>query len=217
MLIDVKDEGTDSVADVKGLKVFEAETWDDLVEVYWYLHENPGKFKTVIVDTVTMAQGLMVEEVSAGKKLKGKQAGDWGTLTKQDWGTVASELKSWVTDMRDLPMETVFLAQDRAFNVFEEEGSDSELEPEIGPRLSPSVMSHLCAAVSVIGNTFIRERIKKTKVKGKTKEVSIKEYSIRLGPNASYITKLRKPKAIELPEYLSNPTFDELIEVIKGL
>jgi hypothetical protein len=137
-------------------------------------------------------------------------------MAKQDWGTVASYLKTWITNFRDLPMETVFLAQDRTFNFDDEVGSNQDLTPEVGPRLSPSVSSHLCAAVSVIGNTFIRSRTVKKKIGSKSKEVQRIEYCLRLGPNSVYITKMRKPKSVELPNEVINPTFDDLINLSEG-
>jgi phage nucleotide-binding protein len=217
LLVDVKDEGTDSVSDVKGLKVLEASHWDDLEDLYWYLKENPKTYKTVIIDTMTQVQQLVVEQIGESKGLRsGKAAGDWGTMNKQDWGEVSSRLKAWITNMRDLPLEVVFLAQDRVFNVDEEEGSDGAIEPEVGPRMSPSVMSHMCAAVSCIGNTFIREKVVKVKVNGKEVEKRKKEYCIRLGPNSYYITKLRKPKSVELPDFLTNPTYEGILDIISG-
>lgn len=214
MLVDIKDEGTDSVSDVKDLKVFEATSWDDLDDLYWELYDNPKVYKTVIIDTITQAQQLIIEEI--GSKNRNKKPGEWGSMTKQDWGEVSSRLKTWITNMRDLPLEVVFIAQDRVFNLGEEESDDGAIEPEVGPRLSPSTMSHLCAAVSVIGNTFIREVVKKVKIRGKTTEKRRKEYCLRLGPNSYYITKLRKPKSINLPDFLVNPTYEEILETIKG-
>ena len=218
LVLDCKDDGDDSVSDVEGLKVMDITETQDLETAYWWLVENPGKYKTVVIDTITQLQQIRVEEVGGKKAEKaGKAVGDWGTMTKGDWGDVASYLKTWITNFRDLPMEVVFIAQDRVFNVGEdEEGADGQLNPEVGPRLSPSVMSHLCAAVSVIGNTFIRSRIIKSKIKGRTHEKEVKEYCLRLGPSASYITKFRKPKQIELPDFLIDPTFEEILETIKG-
>lgn len=217
LVLDCKDDGDDSISDVAGAKVMDITETQDLETAYWWLVENPTAYKTVVIDTVTQLQQIKVEEIAAKKNLKGKAAGDWGTMTKQDWGDVASYLKTWITNYRDLPMEVVFIAQDRVFNVGDdEEGADGQLNPEVGPRLSPSVMSHLCAAVSVIGNTFIRSRIVKTKIKGRTHEKEVKEYCLRLGPSASYITKFRKPKQIELPDFLVDPTFEEILDTIKG-
>lgn len=217
LLVDVKDEGTDSVSDVRGLDVLEVETWQDLEDLYWHLKENPKGYKTVILDTITNAQTLKVEEVAGGKAERaGKNAGDWGVMTKQDWGTVAGAMKKLITDYRGLDMEVVFLAQDRTFNLADEEDESGALDPEVGPRLSPSVVSHLCAAVHMVGHTFIREKTRVRKVKGKDVETKSKEYCIRLGPNSYYITKLRKPKDIDLPDFLSNPTYEDILEIVKG-
>jgi hypothetical protein len=216
LLLDVKDEGTGSVVDVEQLDVINIESCEELEDVFWFLEKNPKKYKTVIIDTVSQWQQLKVEEISQGKNLKGRAPGDWGSMAKQDWGTVASYLKTWITNFRDLPMETVFLAQDRTFNFDDEVESNQDLTPEVGPRLSPSVSSHLCAAVSVIGNTFIRSRTVKKKIGSKSKEVQRIEYCLRLGPNSVYITKMRKPKSVELPNEVINPTFDDLINLSEG-
>lgn len=217
LLIDVKDEGTDSVSDVKGMDVLEVESSEDLEEAYWYLKENPGKYRTVVIDTITQVQQVKVEEFSEEKGVKGnKNAGDWGTLTKQDWGTIAGWLKKTITDYRSLDMEVVFLAQDRVFNVGEEESEDGTIEPEVGPRLSPSVTSHLCAAVHMVGNTFIRERVTHKKVNGKKVEERKKEYCLRLGPSNYYITKLRKPRSVDLPDFLTDPTYEDILEIVTG-
>lgn len=215
LLLDVKDEGTDSIADVKNLDVMEIIEWQDLEDVYWHLVKNPGKYKTLVIDTVTQMQQMAVEEIGNRKKLGGKSLGDWGSMTKGDWGDIASKMKTWISNYRDLPMEVIFLAQERVFNN-EDDDATGMLDPEVGPRLSPSVMSHICAAVSIIGSTFVRERTERVKVKLHTKEVKHTEYCIRLGPSPSYITKIRKPKSIELPNFLVDPTYDSIIELIQG-
>lgn len=217
LLVDVKDEGTDSVSDVKKMDVFEVEESGDLDELYWFLKENPKGYKTVVIDTITQLQQIRVEEIGKKKGIKGdKQAGDWGTLTKQDWGGISSWLKKVITDFRSLNMEVVFLAQDRLFKS-DEEGDPAEgLEPEVGPRLSPSVMSHLCSAVHMVGQTFIRESTTKKKVNGKIVEAHKKEYSLRLGPSSYYITKLRKPRSIGLPDFLDNPTYEDILDIVTG-
>lgn len=217
LIVDCKDEGTDSVSDVKDLDVYEVESSEDMDDLYWMLKDNPKGYRTVVIDTTTQLQQMRVEEVSESKNLKGKLPGDWGTLTKQDWGSIGGWLKKIITDFRGLDMEVVFLAQDRTFNAGDdEEGGDGALNPEIGPRLSPAVMSHLCAAVHMVGNTFIREKIKTKRVNGKKVEEAVKEYCIRLGPSTSYITKLRKPRGIKLPDFLTDPTYEDILEIVTG-
>lgn len=212
LLVDAQDEGTDSISDVDGVHVYSPNTWDELDEVYWSLKENAQGFKTVVIDTITSVQNLLIREVC---KPKGSKApGDWGTMTKAQWGEVSSRIKEWITNLRSLPMDVIFIAQDRVFNLDEEDSMEGVVDPEVGPNLSPATMRHLCSAVTVIGNTFLREKVtidKKTK-----KRRTSQEYSIRLGPNAYYITKIRKPLSIEVPAFLDNPTFEDLLDIIKG-
>ena len=217
LLIDIRDEGTDSIIDVPDIDVLSVSSCEEIEDAYWWLKQNAGKYSTVIMDTVTMWQFLKVEEIVGEKAAKlGKQPTDWGVMTKQQWGEVAGYMKTWITNFRDLPMEVVFIAQQRTFNVGEDGENEGELDPEVGPSLSPSVMSHLCAAAQVIGCTFIRTRTITKKIRKKTIEKEVTEYCLRLGPSASYITKFRKPRSISLPDFLIDPTYEEILETIKG-
>lgn len=220
LFLDIRDDGDDSYMDVKNVDVRDITEWEEIEDTYWWLKQHPGKYKTVVWDTVTKAQQMIVEEIVARKNLKKKVAGDWGTMTKGEWGDVAAQLKTWITNYRDLSrelgIEVVFLAQDRTFNFDEEDDSVGMVDPEVGPRLSPSVKAHLCADVSVIGHTFIRSFDKKVEVKGKTKTKEVIEYCLRLGPSSAYITKIRKPRGVELPNFVSDPTYEDILEIIQG-
>lgn len=215
LLLDCKDEGEDSIADVEGVDVKEVTCAEDIDDIYWFLKKNPKRYKTVVFDTMSGLQQILVEEV-VGDKAGKKNAGDWGTMRKQDWGDIASLMKRWVIDFRDLPVEMVFIAQDRVFNGGDEGDDNEELAPEVGPRVMPSVASALNAAVSVIANTFIRIRFVKKKVDGKEKEIKKVEYCLRVGPNPVYITKIRKPKDVAAPEVIVNATYQDIIDVITG-
>lgn len=218
LLLDCKDEGTDSVADVEGLSVKDIESSDDLEDIYWFLKKNPKRFATVAFDTLTGLQQILVEEVLVAQKKDVSKAGDWGTMRKQDWGDVSQDMKGWITKFRELPMEIAFIAQDRTINAGGDEGDDSgQLEPEVGPRLMPSVSSHLNAAVSVIAHTYIRIKwIEKKGADGKKKEVRKTEYCLGLGPHPVYTRKVRKPRGVQAPDFITDPTYDDIIEVIEG-
>lgn len=217
LLLDIKDEGTDSIADVPDIDVVDVFEWETLEKVYDHIKANPKKYKTVVLDTMTQLQQLAVEKVMKDQKKSVENAGAWGSMTKQDWGKVAQEMKKWIVLFRDLPCETVFLAQERIFNM-EDEGSDTEiqLDPEIGPRLSPSVVSTLNAAVSFIGNTYIRNYKYVKKIDGKKIKKERIEYCLGLGPSPWYIRKVRKVKNVELPLLIVDPDYDSLMDAIKG-
>lgn len=218
LLVDIAGEkGTDSVRDVKGLKVIRVTEWDELDSIYWYLKENPDGFKSVIFDTVSQAQELAIKDLMAKKKkmVKSGDLGKWGTMQKKDWGVVSSDLKTFILNMRDLPINLAFIAQDRVSKEDEDdEGSDAYVAPTVGPRLMPSVASILNAGVGVIGYTFIREKTKVIK-KGKEEiEVKKPEYCLRIGPHSVYVTKVRKPKAIKYESIIVDPEYQDILELI---
>jgi len=227
LLLDCKDVGDDSVADVQGLDVIDVSSWDDFETFYWYLLRHPGKFKTLIIDTASQLQQLAILKIQSNRgganQVKGRTAtstGDFGTMTRQAWGDVAALMKTWLTNLRDLPMDVVFVAQDRVSNTGEEDSGDDQLAPEVGPALSPSIAKHLNASVHFIANTFIRRRLVIKEVRDgnklKKKEVPKIEFCLRVGPNELYVTKVRKPKKFIAPALIVDPDYEKLIKIIRG-
>jgi len=216
--LDIRDDGTESIADVEGIDLIRVDTWDEFEDVYWWLLANKNhEYQTLTIDTITQLQGLALEQVLAKKHKKVENAGDWGTMTKKEWGEVSSLMKDWITRLRNLKMHVVFLAQERVFNAGEEAELDGDnLNPEVGARLSPAVKDHLNSVVSVIANTFIRSRVKVKEIKGKKIEEEVYDFCLRLAPNSVYTTKVRKPKNFSVPKFIKNPSFEELNAIIKG-
>lgn len=222
LFLDILDQGTDSLIGIKGVEVMEISSTDDLEMVYEYLSNNPDAYKSVVMDTVSNLQQIVVQEVAEKKSRTSKSnAGSWGSLSRQDWGAVSEYMKHWLVNYRDLgrehDIEMVFIAQDRAFNLEDADSEDGAITPEVGPRLSPSIASALNAAVSVIVNTFIRVRTIKTKdpKTGKRSSKQRIEYALRVGANPIYVTKARKAKEIELPDFIDDPSYDAVIEAIR--
>lgn len=206
LILDIKEEGTDSIADYSDdeIKVLPVESWDDVEQIYWYLESGKHPFKSVVIDTVTQMQEICLkgELQKAGKDF----------ASQQIWGNVAGLMKTWTLNFRDLPgLQVAFLGQDRVHET-DSDDDDEQIDPSVGPRLSPSVASTLNAAVKVIGYTYIQEVVKKTS-SGITRT---KEYRLRVGPHPYYITKIRKPKDKECPEYIPDPTFDKIVDIMKG-
>lgn len=215
LLVDCNEKGTDSVRDVSGLDVLVAENWEDLDSVYWGLKKGRHKYKTVIIDTMSQVQDMCIVDELGGSIEPGK-IGNWGTMTKRNWGSVSTKLKTFISEMRDLPMNVVFTAHERVF--MEDENEDeTSLTPTVGPRLMPSVASTLNGAVMLIGMTFVQEKV--TKVKTRRRGVVEKRsigYALRIGPSSVYTTKIRKPKSVELPETIVDPTYRDIMDMING-
>ena len=222
LYIDCRDKGGKSIRDVKGIKKFKVTEFAQFEEAYWWLKQNPQRYRTVVIDTVSQLQAMYVAEFGAKKKNKsGRKVGDWGTLSQRDWGDIAAHLKEWLGNYRDLVeegMDVVFIAQDRTFNMSEDDEDEETLAPEIGPGLSPSVAKSLNASVDLIGNTFIRSTWKEEKnAKGKViREAEVIDFCLRIGPNSLYVTKVRKPKHQVAPALIVDPSYDDILDVING-
>lgn len=226
LYLNIVDNGEESISDVEDIDVVDINTSEDLLEQILWLHKKASKgklvYKTVVLDTMTQLQGILVRELAEKEKIKIKKGkpGDFGTLTRQHWGQIAGDLIKVIMDIRALEdVNAVFIAQERVFNAGDEEddGVDA-LAPEVGTKLMPSVNKDLCASVNIVGNTFIRIKVHKEK-DPKTKKITKrieKQYCLRLGPNEVYTTKIRKPKGIEAPDYIVDPTFRKLKKIVKG-
>lgn len=206
LLLDIREKGTDSVSNVKGLKVGSIEEWSQFEEVYWYLAKGEHDFKTVIIDQVSQLQDLAMAQAK-------KELGETRDPRKI-FGEAGSLMKTWLLNYRDLNelgIHVVFLAHDRVSKADEGAGDD-QLEPEVGPRVMPSVASFLNGLVKIIGNTYINEAFS---IVNKRKVRSV-EYGMRLGPHAYYTTKVRSPVGIASPESIVNPTFEKLLAIMRG-
>jgi hypothetical protein len=222
LYLNIRDNGEESISDVEGIDVVDIESSEDLLEQILWLHKKASKdklvYKTIVLDTMSQLQTLLVEETGATKKIpKGKRAGDFGVLTRQDWGKISGDLIKVIMDIRGLPVNSVFIAQERVFNAGDEEDDGvDQLAPEVGTKLMPSVNKDLCASVNIVANTFIRIKVKTKKVDGKKERTITKQFCLRLGPNEVYTTKIRKPKGIQAPDYIIDPTYRKIIDIVKG-
>ncbi|MCO5760310.1 MAG: ATP-binding protein [Chromatiaceae bacterium] len=206
LLVDIRERGTDTIANVLDVDVVQVNTWDELEELYWQLKNGYlPKYRTVVLDQITQLQDLGKSKIrDDGAK------DDDEPMSKRDWGNLSGLMQTWLMNFRDLTdqgLNIVFVAHERTLDI---ESMEDQIDPSIGPRLMPSVGAALCGAVSAIGNTFIREEFIGPE---KTRRV---EYCLRIGPHAYYTTKVRHPVEAETPEYLVNPSYEKLDRAIRG-
>lgn len=201
LLIDVREKGTDSISNQEGVDVIQLDSWQDLEDVYWHISKEKY-YKTVIIDQVSSLQDMAMEKAleDSGKE----------EMSQRLWGIVGGMMKTWLVNYRDLidlNINVCFIAHDRTSK--EGDGDEDQLDPNIGPRLMPSVAGVLNGAVKAIGNTYIREVINEEGNR-------VVEYRMRLGPHACYTTKLRNPLGSETPESIEHPTFDKIVKLMAG-
>jgi phage nucleotide-binding protein len=208
LLLDFRERGTDSVFNQKNLFVLNITEWVQVEEVYWYLRENPDKYRTVVIDQVSTMQDMC--QMAVLKKEEKEQ------MSQRLFGDVSTKMKTQILNFRDLNdfgINVVFLAHDRQTNN-EPEDDDNQIDPSIGARLMPSVAGTLNGAVKVIGNTFIRERFGPRDKETKKRDRFI-DYGIRVGPHGTYTTKIRLLKGADVPDVIIDPDYQKIVDVMR--
>lgn len=205
LLIDIMEEGTDSVIDVDGVDVVSAENTSEIEDLYWFL-AGKTKYKSVILDQMTGLNAMVIREL---KKRKNQRSDD--VFSQRSYGQLGGWMQEWILNYKNLiknGMNVCFLSHQKRIEPQEED--DDRLSPEITTALTGSVTNFLLGAVSVIGNQFIRESYDK-----KTKETEM-QYCMRL-VSGYYRCGIRRPvSAGPVPEYIIDPTFDKIMKLSKG-
>jgi hypothetical protein len=212
LFLDIGERGTDSVFDMPGIDSIQVANWGEVEEIYWELI-NGSKYKTIVIDAAHTMQALALIEA---RELANKKEKD--QTSQRDFGQASGLMNTWIynyRDLRDEDINVVFLAHDRLREVDTDDEDASVIMPEMGPRLMPGVAGTLLGAVNVVGYTFIREELTKSKVAGQKAKREV-QYCLRIGPHGIYATKIRSPKGHEVPEYIVDPSYDKLVAVIEG-
>lgn len=211
LYLDIQEHGTETIAQTEGITGISIESWEELDEIYWWLKSEKREFASVGLDQITQLQVLGMAKVKADNGM-----GPDDPMSRRLWGKLSGDMQDMIfkyRNLRDMGYYVGLVAHDRANEA--EDGEDDQIEPYIGPRVMPSVASALTGAMSVIGNTFIRETFTKGSNGKKIRNV---QYCMRLGPHSMYVTKARTPREaeIELPDIIINPTFDKVMNLMKG-
>ena len=209
------EKGTRSVSTIKGVEFVpleESEEIEDLVEL--------DKYASYVLDTAGGLQERIVNEYTKHKPSVNK---DWRHVGKGDWSPINSRTMERLRSLLDLAdfqgKHVVIIAHERAFSV--EAESNDLLFPHVGAALTPAVSGWLDGAVDYIGQCFVREgtTTKKTKIGGKHIDRQVKtdkmEYCLRTGANPVYRTGFRVPIGRKLPDAIINPTYREILKLIK--
>jgi phage nucleotide-binding protein len=205
LIIDINDQGYDSVRNDYDPRYYLLDRWDDLNDVYWYLQGGDHDFETVVVDHVTNLQNICMNFV-LGDEASRDASRDPDMPSRQAWGKVGQLMKTQIINFRNLPMNVVFLAHVRSNEI---EAEDSETYIKLTPEVSPQVQKVLTGAVGTIGMMTKKEVWVKNKEKGtKRREVRTR---LMFGDSERYVSKDRNNV---FGEYIDAPDLTEMIELI---
>lgn len=192
---------------------------DELNEIV----DGAGDYKTIVLDHVTGYQDLVLSAI-LGKPVP-EQKG-WGLASQQQYGQMTLQVKEYLRKLLNLSINVVIVGQERTFG---DESNSELIQPTVGVGTTPALAGWLNTACDYICNTFKRgaETIETTKVglssvamkkpKLRADGTPAVEYCLRTAPSPVYMTKFRVPRsADDLPSVIVDPTYDKIMEAIRG-
>jgi phage nucleotide-binding protein len=187
IILDVNEKGTRSVRSYNA-HMIPIDSWEELTFAYWMLKEGSHKFETVVIDTLTQVQYLCMRHVL--REAEDRDPNRPASMPRrQDWGQLGELMKPLILNFRNLPMNVVFVCQERVDKSADE---DEEVTNRRVPDLSPSVRGIAMASVEVMGRIYKRKvrSVGKDKT-GKKKEKATWQTRMLVGPHEDYETKDR--------------------------
>lgn len=198
---------------VDQLRVNKSAEIEEVVRV----QRESGEYATVVLDHATGLQDMVLAEILGLEEIPPQL--NWGVASQQQYGQCGIQMKTYLRMLLDLRCNVVIIAQEREFNT----DTDSDLiSPYVASALQPSIVGWLGPAADYVCQTFLRERTTQKKVKVGDRQTVRNvptgdvEYCLRTAPHPVYASKFRLPKGRELPDVIVDPTYDKIIQLIRG-
>ena len=199
LYIQIGDDGSNTIANVKGIKAISINTVEDFKNLAEELLDDT-QYKTVVADTFS----LVVNEWTQQKvTMKGKK------MTQQLWGDLKIDQEELIKSMHKIAKNHIVV-----LTCHESTDSIEGMEDEISPDVRPSVSKGARTYLEGMANYGIHTtKITKEVTKGNTTKEVVK-YAADIGPNPYYWTKLQIDPSIKVPSRIINPTYDKFMEII---
>jgi hypothetical protein len=188
LLVDFE-AGSLSVRNVKGLRVESPRSLEDIVDVFDNI--DPKKTETVVLDSVTELQRLMMLEIMESATRRDPRKSLFSP-TLSEWGVNSEVMRFLIRKARDLPCHSIFVCLD----------SDAKDEPTGKitkvPAITPKVREDLCSYVDIIGWYNMKKEARE----------------VNFAPSESYIAKDRSGV---MPDVLrgKDVSIDHIIKLLK--
>ena len=192
----------------------------DIAEIMDHQSQT-NQYKTVVLDHATGLQDRVLAEILGMDEAPVQKS--WGLASQQQYGQVTAQCKEHFRRMLSLSANVVIIAQERTFQTADDVGESAEmLQPWVGAALTPSLAGWLGPACDYVCQTLIRGKFETKTVKIGAKDMPSRsrvpgvEYCLRTAPHDIFATKFRVPRGRHLPEFIIDPTYDKIMDLING-
>lgn len=202
LYIQVGDDGSNTIKLVKNIDAIRVKNLTELKDILAEL-EDDEKYKTVLVDTFSLVVNEWIDENGTKKKKR---------VSQQMWGDLKTDTEEMIRAWKKIAeTKIVVLTCHEASDSFI--GMEDEIAPDIRPSVSKGARTYLEGMANYGIHTTVIESEKEDS-NGQT--TIVYKHAIHLATNPYYWVKTQKPKKIKLPKLVINPTYDKVIELMKG-
>lgn len=201
--------GTGSIAeaDLPKIDIARVTSLETYREALGLLQADPNAYKTVVLDSFTETQALILKEIMHMAVKSDPNRDEFSPLFSE-WGRLTGVMREIARGFRDLPMHTVITALQR------EDTDELTGRVKVRPRLSPTLADELPGFMDAVGYLYAKGDIVDAKALKDGAEQPEVERIMLLRPTIKHVAKLRAPKGSNPPDYLVNAEFEDLAALL---
>lgn len=189
-----------SIIDKKQLYVLSITEFEQFNKVYQVVSDNPGRFNTVIIDSVTEVHTMCMEAEMQDVVRKDPTREEF-VPSMREYGIVRNQLRKMIREFRDLPIHFIITAMIR----YDEDDNGLVIK---SPQLAGQLRSEIPGYCDVVA---LLEVEKPRKRRGQPDE-EVKRV-LHLAEVSRAVVGTR---SWDIPQSLENPVFEDLYKTIIG-
>lgn len=207
--------GTASIARERraDIDIARIDSLQQLRDALVFLQNNPGKYNTVVLDSLTEVQAIVLKEIML-QVVATDASRNRHRPFYDEWGMLAGIMRDVVRGFLDLPINVVFTALTR------EDKDEMTGHTRVQPRLQPSVAFEMPGFLDVMG--YLYTATKSSGEVGKEgageseegEQVIVRNLLIR--PTGKYAAKIRIPAGSDAPDYIREPNWSKVQTLVLG-
>ena len=199
--------GTHSISDRTDIDVARVTGLETYREALVFLEKNPETYQTVVLDSIPETGVAVMSQIMKAAVEADEDRDEYSPLFKE-WGRLTGVMRSIVRSFRDLPMHTIFTALER------EDADEMTGRIKVRPRLSPTLADELPGYMDFVGYMYAKGDIIDTKTPEEERDPIQRVMLLR--PTIKHTAKLRAPAGSNPPDFLHDPTFDQIAALVLG-
>lgn len=202
--------GTASIGDKAGIDIARVSGLDSYREALIVLQENPDKWKTVVIDSFTETQAAILKDIMR-KVVDADESRDEFSPLFSEWGRLTGIMREIARAFRDLPMHVVITALQREDK--DEYTGRTKVRPRLSPTLAEEVPAFMDAVLYLYSATTKKGEADADGVEADEDGITVVRNAL-LKPTGKYMAKCRVPVGKQAPDYIPDPTFDKVAELL---